>query len=215
MRGREATKATKAGKTNLQFVRERHTFIRRRRLLKSPRAGLQIIADRLNELPVLQHDAESRDYPPVLKEEYLGWKLAESIVSASSLSRARKTFMIHAVQHPVNMAVEAGKAHRHPIVSSRDAVGTVLWHLWLFYFHDREWKYLKRCPVCHRWFVDTSNNKAQIRCSSACTWQWWSRPRRKKMHHRTKGTKPPSAAHKQTVARVHKKGGKAHAKTHR
>ena len=78
-------------------------------------------------------------------------------------------------------------------VSSRDAGGTVLWHLWLFYFQDYGWERLKPCPVCHHWFVDTSKNKKTARCSSACTWKWWSRDRRKKMHHRTKGAKPPGA----------------------
>lgn len=187
MREHDATEATKAGKNNLQFVRERQASARRKRVLQSPRGGLQIIADRLNEVPALQHEVEDPDCPRGIKAECEAWTLVDTIVSASSLSKAGVLFTVHAAQHPVNMCVEVRKGTPRTPVSSREATGTALWHLWLYYFRDRGWRHLKRCTVCHRWFVDTSNNKAQARCSAVCTWQWWSRERRKKYHHKTKG----------------------------
>ena len=71
----------------------------------------------------------------------------------------------------------------HTAIASRDAIGTALWHLWLFYFQDYGWERLKPCAVCPRWFVDTSKNRKTARCSSACTWKWWSRNRRKAAGH--------------------------------
>ena len=65
-----------------------------------------------------------------------------------------------------------------------------LWYLWRFFFHDGGWERLKRCPQCMRWFVDDTRNKQKQRCSSQCTWQWWSRDRRKESGHRVpKGKK--------------------------
>ena len=68
----------------------------------------------------------------------------------------------------------------HTVIASRDEVGTVLWHLWQFYFQDRGWKRLKRCPIsaCRKWFVDTSQNRQKARCSDVCTNKWWDRYRR-------------------------------------
>lgn len=190
MRVREAAAGMKAGKKNLQFVRERKAFMRRKRVRASPLGGLQLIAERLNDLSDLQTVVAGQDCAPVEKEECEAWTLVKTIASIPSLSRAGKAFTSAAAQYPVNMVVEVKRGIPRAIVSSRDVIGTALWHLWLYYFCDRGWERLKTCQFCHNWFVDTSNNKAQARCSSACTWKWWSRDRRKKMHHRMKGVKP-------------------------
>lgn len=60
---------------------------------------------------------------------------------------------------------------------------SALWFLWRFYFQNKGWDRLKRCPQCRKWFVDQTKNKKKDRCSKHCTWQWWSRDRRKKEGH--------------------------------
>ncbi len=42
---------------------------------------------------------------------------------------------------------------------------------------------VKRCAQCHRWFVDATKNHLAARCSPRCTWQWWSRSRRRERGH--------------------------------
>ena len=183
------------GNAGRKKIRGAGELVRERKAL----SGLQIIADRLNDLPDLRTLAAGRDCDPVEKENCETWTLAETIVSAPSLTHASKKFNRHAENHPVTMVVEypvmAIKKGATPGedrfieqdtkpprtgVSSRDVGGTVLWHLWLFYFQDRGWKRLKRCPisVCRKWFVDTSQNRRKARCSSACTNKWWDRYRR-------------------------------------
>jgi len=61
---------------------------------------------------------------------------------------------------------------------------SVLWFLWRFYFQNEGWDRLKRCPQCRKWFVDRTKNRKKDRCSEHCTWQWWSRDRRKKEGHK-------------------------------
>jgi len=68
-------------------------------------------------------------------------------------------------------------------------IGEALWFLWRFFFHERGWQRLKRCPQCMKWFVDDTKNKKKERCSPHCTWQWWSRDRRKKSKHLISGRK--------------------------
>ena len=42
---------------------------------------------------------------------------------------------------------------------------------------------IKKCPVCTHWFADSTRNRSMDRCSRACTWQWWSRSRRRAAQH--------------------------------
>jgi hypothetical protein len=37
---------------------------------------------------------------------------------------------------------------------------------------------LRRCPQCHRWFVDQTRNRSAARCSRACTIGWWHAKRK-------------------------------------
>lgn len=176
----------RAAKTTGKKVRQ---FVRGKKRPNSPFDGLWAIAAHLNGLPDLGVEAPGRDYPLALHESFTAWTLAKSIVSASSLVQAGKTFTDYAAQHPVNMYVEVTEETPRTAFSSRDEIGTALWHLWLFYFRDHGWERLKPCPICHIWFVDTSKNRSTARCSSACTWKWWSRSRRKQAHAVTKGVK--------------------------
>jgi hypothetical protein len=164
-----------------------------RKVLASTFGGLQTIADQLNDVPHLE--AQSID-EECRRPHFKGWNLAKAIVSLP-LDQAIEVFTAQAKDHPVNMYVEY-RAKRlradksvwpTPLVESRDEIGTVLWHLWLYYFRDYGWKRLKSCPVCKRWFVDTSKNRATARCSESCTWRWWNRERRKEAHSPKKGAK--------------------------
>lgn len=182
-------------------------LVQREKVQHSQFGGLQIIADRLGDLPDLRCLVAGRDCNPVDKEACTAWALVETIVTAPSLARAAALFTEAAARHPVNMVVEypvmgikKGKvptddrfiettAPPHTLVSSRDAVGATLWHLWLFYFQDFGWLRLKRCQFCQIWFVDTSKNRSTARCSDPCTWKWWDRNRRKSAGHTLTSTR--------------------------
>lgn len=168
------------------------------KVLASPFGGLQTIdATAFNQLEGVTAQMHNEEFPSNLKQLWEGWRLAEQIIAATSLARASEKFTQLAKHHPVSMVVEfpvkggqkrSGRRERpHTALSSRDEIGTVLWHLWLYYFQDEGWLRLKRCPVCALWFVDTSRNRATARCSATCTWKWWSRERRKEFHSSTKG----------------------------
>jgi hypothetical protein len=193
-------------KKDVRIVRtqDRH---HRKKIIASQYGGLQIVADQLNELPYIEAQLCDQEIQGPLKEQFEGWSLAKEIVSLPLDQRAG-VFTKHAKQHPVNMYVEypikqleevtliqptrkEAERKKWPLtlVESRDEIGTVLWHLWLFYFRDYGWERLKNCPVCGTWFVDTSKNRATARCSEPCTWRWWSRQRRKEMHTSKKGVK--------------------------
>jgi hypothetical protein len=172
-------------------------FVRRKKVLdsaghwvtnlESPWDGLRIIADHLNSLPELQNEIGESDCPSFLKDECTAWTLVETIVSACSLSERSELFTAQAKNHSVNMVVEMREELPHPVVTTRDTVGTALWHLWLFYFRDHGWDRLRRCSVCRNWFVDQSKNRCMLRCSLTCTWRWWNRVRREQAQSVKKG----------------------------
>lgn len=199
-------------------------LVQREKVQHSPFGGLQIIADRLNDLPDLRCLVAGLDCDPTDKEACTAWALVETIVTEPSLARAARLFTEAASRHPVNMVVEypvmgmerpiEGRKRPikitergetkpedrfietteppHTLVSSRDAVGAALWHLWLFYFQDFGWLRLKRCSFCQTWFVDTSKNRSTERCSDPCTWKWWNRNRRKTAGHTLASTRRKS-----------------------
>jgi hypothetical protein len=67
--------------------------------------------------------------------------------------------------------------------SELNLVQRTLLLLWESYFKDEGWQRLKRCPTCEKWFVDDTRNKSKERCSGSCTWNWWTRSRRKEAGH--------------------------------
>lgn len=90
-------------------------------------------------------------------------------------------------QYPIPLFIFKDKGKKiYPEHTPTEGMQLALWYLWRFFFHDRGWERLKRCPKCLRWFVDDTRNKQKLRCSPHCTWQWWSRDKRKKARH-----KPP------------------------
>ena len=61
--------------------------------------------------------------------------------------------------------------------------GSILSLIWRIFING-DWKRFKQCPQCKKWFVDKTRNKKKDRCSAHCTWQWWSRERRKEEGHK-------------------------------
>jgi len=168
-------------KTSLKLVRP-----------DDPQLGLLYIADRLNLLPYLKGQTLEI------------WKEVQVIVSSSVTTPSRGSIITGLNRLPspavdrfnrlanktaVRLSImqrQKGKdiattAHIHP----HDEKGHAVWFLWRFFFQHRGWERLKRCPQCHRWFVDETRNKKKERCSAKCTNQHWSRERRKIAKHRT------------------------------
>ena len=92
-------------------------------------------------------------------------------------------------------------ADRSRVRLSLFAIGTFLMHTWSTEGGDgaegvhlqRLWEVLgtpgavdrlKRCAQCRNWFADLTQNRSKTRCSSACTWRWWNRARRRDSRHR-------------------------------
>jgi hypothetical protein len=93
-----------------------------------------------------------------------------------------------AVQIPLwEVSGSPGMRNHGGIIFSNPA-GGVVQLLWDFFRHPARDR-LKRCPRCHRWFVDYTKNKAAKRCSGSCTSKWWDRPHRKEAgyYNRKKG----------------------------
>ena len=112
------------------------------------------------------------------------------------LERAVGAFALYARAVPVHMKVhyytrKKGGKQPNCILDAPGDLGTFLSFLWRFYFQDKGWERLKRCPQCRKWFVDTIRNKNKIRCSRQCTDKWWDFRRRKHVGHATsRGQKP-------------------------
>lgn len=178
--------AEKAGKNDLQFVRARDAFTRRKRVLDSPLGGLQILAAHLNELPGQRAQMLDPDCPTYLREEIAAWEVVEHIVTRP-LPQAVDLFNAQARLLPMLLQVELVQGDPAPFIAScetrSDRRGEVLRPLWWYYFRKNGWARLKTCPVCDVWFVDVSKNRVTARCSSACTAKWWSREKRKEAGH--------------------------------
>lgn len=100
-------------------------------------------------------------------------------------------FNHHALENPVPLRLVTekvkGKGRIYPEHLPTTKMQEALWFLWRLFFHGEGWKRLKRCPQCMKWFVDDTKNRIKERCSPHCTWQWWSRERRKRSNHRISG----------------------------
>src|ERR1039458_1501975 len=92
------------------------------------------------------------------------------VLRIEGLERADGNIEIDATHIPLPMFME-GKADR------------VLWLLWEVFYRKLDLTRLKKCSVCHRWFVDHSKNKSKTRCSARCTSQRWSWEARKQAGH--------------------------------
>lgn len=143
-------------------------------------------------------DQPSREKPlPSLRTALTGrpWNPRNRV---QFLGIAIPLFNHHALENPVSLRLltekvkgkKGGIRYRiYPEHLPTTKMQEVLWFLWRFFFHDEGWKRLKRCPQCMKWFVDDTKNKIKERCSPHCTWQWWSRDRRKRSKHHISGRK--------------------------
>jgi len=191
----------KAGTQSFILVREQKALQRRNRVLASPLGGLQVIAAHLNQLPGQRAQCQEPDCPEHIKEEVHTWEFAERVVT-QSLAQGVELFNAEARHTPMFLQVEHVQGEASTFLAScemrDDRRGDVLRHLWWYYFHAKVGVRLKRCPVCQNFFVDTSKNRVTVRCSTACTDEWWTRARRKDAGHKLN-----------SAARTHK-GGKSH-----
>jgi predicted RNA-binding Zn ribbon-like protein len=142
---------------------------------------LKVLAERLNENYKL---AIGYLYPE-LRETYDAYNIVKKIVSSDSLPHAAELFNTHAAAHPIKLQVgvgrmrDSGEEHASPALSTQNEFESSLDLLWRSYFYEKGWKRLKSCPVCHKWFVDPTNDMRKARCSVACTNLWWSYSKRK------------------------------------
>jgi len=183
------------------------------KFVQSQLDGLDLIALHLNSIPHWDKNHELHsiwskmegiistmtDQPPSEKEE----KRGTTILTQSHWSPNKRYllpgmaisgFNFHAKKNPVSLIISRQKSKTGVIEISAghettSLMQSALFFLWSFYFQDKGWERLKRCPQCRQWFVDKTRNKKKDRCSPHCTWQWWSRDRRKKLNHRINGSK--------------------------
>ncbi len=80
---------------------------------KRQAAGLRIIADRLNEMPMLRTLVAGQDCAPIERTQCTVWSLAEHIIggppmdgTGNGLTESAKRFNTAAAQHPVTMRIE-------------------------------------------------------------------------------------------------------------
>ncbi|MGA2251945.1 hypothetical protein [Terracidiphilus sp.] len=100
------------------------------------------------------------------------------ILRIEGLERANDNIAVHAT-HISFSIVEGANAVE---------VDRILWVLWEVYYRAIDLTRLKRCPICHTWFVDHTKNKQKTRCSIPCTNKKWSWAERKKAGHHMSGS---------------------------
>jgi hypothetical protein len=101
------------------------------------------------------------------------------VLRIEGLERADGNIMVNATHIPLPIFME-GKADRE------------LWLLWEMFYLNLDLTRLKKCSVCHKWFVDHSKNKSKTRCSARCTSQRWSWEARKQAGHSKRKSKTPT-----------------------
>lgn len=156
-------------------------FVHHKKVLDSQLSGLQTLASILNASE--PHADQHNEIRSIIKE------IVEMGMDPDTLSKACERFNGYAERYPVLFDVILGKDGPIPLVNLTmvDIPQGGVWLLWQNYFHDCGHLRLKQCPVCLKWFVDTTRNKSMIRCSSGCTGKWWTRDRRRKKGHKKGG----------------------------
>lgn len=105
------------------------------------------------------------------------------VLQIQGLERADRNIEVNAIHIPVKLRQDRDR---------------ILWLLWEVFYRHIDLKRLKKCTVCHKWFVDHSKNKSKVRCSTACTWQRWSWAERKNAGHHLPGNKAKGGTHAKT-----------------
>jgi predicted RNA-binding Zn ribbon-like protein len=137
------------------------------------------------------------------------WPEAEAILGPSlplrldaELNRqATKAFNDLAAAHPVTPWISdtvgpapapglPGERFVIPTMRWADREGEIVYWLWTLLqspHRDR----LKRCKVCPAWFVDQTNARMKLYCSSDCHDKDWPRERRRRQGHKAFRTSSP------------------------
>jgi hypothetical protein len=102
------------------------------------------------------------------------------ILRITGLERAKGPINVCADHLPIPLLCIAGVEMSDKAIEQNRATDRILWTLWEVFYRRIDLTRLKTCPICHKWFVDHSKNKSQIRCSTACTSKRWSWEARKK-----------------------------------
>jgi len=170
-----------------------------RGMAKVWRKAEQIIACLVDPLPV-RNEIPRRKFQSAklfIPKTLLGGDLPRKLGPIRMWRAAIMHFNDWAEENPVPLFIELVRSSQNKIEFKtgelpRDDAQLAIYLLWVYFFRDRGWERLKRCPQCGKWFVDASSNKNKSRCSMECTWKWWDRPKRKEAGHgRKKGGKKP------------------------
>ena len=94
-----------------------------------------------------------------------------------------------AKKNPVTLQVNVSKTKSGQLIINPTHKGdtltaTMLALLWEYYFQNKGYDRLKRCPKCKKWFVDETRNKSQIYCSHHCGNLYWNRAQRREAGHK-------------------------------
>lgn len=156
---------------------------------------LALLAEQLNTFIGIEDDYLDAD--DQVRELSAAWALAAGIISEQNLARATEAFNRAAATVPFRLKVDEGadrirlvkgrggnaalrrSGRRYPIpriVGPGGPHAEVVRYLWEWFGHP-EWRRLKRCPECEKWFVDTTRPRNAQRCGNICTWRWNNRSR--------------------------------------
>jgi hypothetical protein len=167
----------------------------------NPLSLLSMVADNLNTFVGIEDDYTDPDEST--RELGSAWALAAAIVSEPTLPKKIAAFNRVAETAMFQLKVDEGadrirltrgaggkatlrrSGRRFPLARIVRAPGPgrvhaevvrYLWH-WL---RDAEYRRLKLCPQCEKWFVDVTRPGNAKRCATACTWRWNNRKRQPK-----------------------------------
>ena len=115
------------------------------------------------------------------------------VLQIEGLGRAEGNIEVYANHLPVPLPWVVGISDA--AIERNRATDRILWILWEVFYRDIDLARLKKCPVCHKWFVDHTKNKSKIRCSDPCTWQRWAWEARKKTVGKRKSNRSAKHAH--------------------
>ncbi len=160
--------------------------------LRKPWWGLYPIAKRLNALAQLrdkEQEAWRKAEVIILLMKDLQPEVDPALVTKNRPELAIKSFNLLAKKHPLPLMVRRiqrpqGGFNIYPAPRRETPMQYAIFLLAYYFFSERGWERLKKCPQCGIWFVDSSKNRRKERCSEECTNKWWSWGRRKEAHHK-------------------------------
>lgn len=127
--------------------------------------------------------------PLYLLNEYLA--MNPCFLRIEGLERADGNIVVKATHIPIPVSQLLGIKDKdiQECLKPDLTLDEVAWLLWEIFYRHLDLTRLKKCSVCHRWFVDHSKNKSKTRCSARCTSLRWSWEARKKAGHHLTGSK--------------------------